>query len=178
MRSMLLTAALTLAALAPSHAATLPTDGSWAGFTVDANLPPYSAGWIDDDALPISFSVNIGAGQVGWLTVVDTGFSGDRFHVYDNGTLLGSTGVATQGDLDGAITFDPDEALANAAFSRGSFSLGAGSHLITGVMFSSVTDATIGGLKLTVSAVPEPGTAATLLIGLGLLLGLTRRRNA
>lgn len=178
MRSLLLTAALTLAALAPAHAVTLPTDGSWAGFVVDANLPPYSAGWIDDDAVPLSFSVDIASGQIGMLTVVDTGFSGDRFHVYDNGTLLGSTGVATQGDLTGAITFDPDDALADAAFSRGSFSLGAGSHLITGVLFSSVTDATIGGLKLTVSPVPEPATTATLLIGLGLLLGLARRRNA
>ena len=38
-------------------------------------------------------------------------------------------------------------------------------------------NATLGGLRLTVSPVPEPATAATLLIGLGLLLGALRRRR-
>lgn len=185
MRSTLLAAALALAAALPAQAGTpLPTDGSWAGFTVDANLPPYAFGWVDDNGAPLSFSVSIAASQVGTLTVVDAGFSGDRFNVYDGATLLGSTGAAVNGDTTGAITFDYDAALANSDFSRGTFTLGAGSHVISGLMFQSASDAngplnaTIGGVKLTVSPVPEPATAATLLIGLGLLLGALRRRAA
>jgi hypothetical protein len=184
MRTRLLAAALALAATSFAQAGTpLPPDGSWAGFTVDANLPPYSFGWVDDNGAALSFSVSIAAGQVGTLTVVDTGFSGDRFRVYDGATLLGSTGPAVNGDTSGPITFDFDAALANPAFSRGTFQLGAGTHVISGLLFQSTTDAfgplnaTIGGVKLTVSAVPEPTTAATLLIGLGLLLGRLRRRN-
>jgi hypothetical protein len=184
MRSTLLAAALALAALSVAQADTLPSDGSWAGFTVDANLAPYSFGWQDDLGVPLSFSVTIAAGQVGTLTVVDTGFSGDRFHIYDGAQLLGSTGTAVNGDANGAITFDADAALANTDFSRGSFTLGAGTHVISGLMFQSTTDAfgplnaTIGGVKLTVSPVPEPASYATLLIGLGLVLGTLRRRNA
>lgn len=184
MRSTLLAAALALAALLPAHAATLPADGSWASFTVDANLAPYDFGWVGDDGAALAFSVTIAAGQVGTLTVVDAGFSGDRFHVYDNALLLGSTGAAVNGDTAGAITFDPDLALASADFSRGSFTLGAGTHVITGLMFESASDAfgplnaSIGGVKLTVSPVPEPGSYALLLIGLGLLLGTLRRRSA
>lgn len=183
MRSTLLAAALALATLSTAQAATLPGNGSWAEFNVDANLAPYSFGWVDESGAPLSFSVSIAAGQVGTLTVVDTGFSGDRFQVYDGAALLGSTGAAVNGDSAGAITFDQDLALANPDFSRGTFTLGAGTHVISGLMFQSTTDAfgplnaTIGGLKLTVSPVPEPATYATLLIGLGLLLGALRRRN-
>jgi len=184
MRSTLLAAALALAALSHAQAATLPGDGSWAGFNVDANLAPYSFGWQDDDGKPLSFEVTIAAGQVGTLTVVDTGFSGDRFNVYDGAALLGSTGAAVNGDAAGDITFDPDAALANSDFSRGSFTLGAGTHFITGVLFASTAhpdygplNATIGSVRLSVSPVPEPATYATLLIGLGLLLGALRRRN-
>lgn len=184
MRSTLLAATLALAALLPTaQADTLSTDGSWVGFTVDANLPPYGFGWVDDNGAPLSFSVTIAAGQVGTLTVVDAGFSGDRFHVYDDAALLGSTGQAVNGDATGSITFDYDAALASSDFSRGQFVLGAGSHVISGLMFESTTDAfgplnaTLGGLRLTVSPVPEPATAATLLIGLGLLLGALRRRR-
>ena len=182
MRSSLFVAALALAVLSSTQAATLPSDGSWVGFTVDANLAPYSFGWQDDFGSTLSFDVTIAAGQVGTLTVVDTGFSGDRFHVYDGAALLGSTGPAVNGSSAGAITFDPDAALANSDFSRGSFTLGAGTHVISGLLFQSTTDAfgtlnaTIGGVKLTVSAVPEPATCATLLMGLGLLLAI-RRRN-
>ena len=182
MRSTLIATALALAALSSAHAVTLPGDGNWAGFTVDANLAPYGFGWQDDFGAPLSFEVTIAAGQVGTLTVVDTGFSGDRFHIYDGATQLGSTGAAVNGDSAGNITFDPDVALANSDFSRGSFTLGAGTHVISGLLFQSTTDAfgplnaTIGGVKLTVSAVPEPATYAMLLIGLGLLLGM-RRRN-
>ena len=181
MRSTLFATALALASLSSAHAATLVGDGNWAGFTVDANLAPYSFGWQDDFGVPLSFEVTIAAGQVGTLTVVDTGFSGDRFRIYDGATQLGTTGAAVNGNAAGNITFDPDAALGNSDFSRGSFTLGAGSHVISGLLFQSTTDAfgplnaTIGSVKLTVSPVPEPATYATLLIGLGLMLAASRR---
>lgn len=186
MRTALLAAALALATALPALADTpLPTDGSWAGFTVDANLPPYALGWVDDNGAPLSFSVSIAAGQVGTLTVVDAGFSGDRYSVFDGATLLGSTGAAVNGDTNGPSIVDFNAALANPNFSRGTFTLGAGTHLISGLMIQSTTDASgtplnasIGGVKLDVSAVPEPTTGAMLFIGLGLLLGALRRRNA
>lgn len=176
MRSVLLAAALALAALSPAQAAPLSSDGSWTEFSVDAFATP-DFGWVDAEGTPLTFEFTIAAGQVGTLTVVDTGFSGDRFQVYNHGTLLGSTSVAAYGDVDGAITFDADEALANG-FSRGTFTLGAGTHAIRGLLFASATDTTIGGIKLTVSPVPEPASYALLMIGLGLLLRTLRRRHA
>lgn len=181
-------AALSCAALfalqGASHAATLPPDGSWSAFLVD-DLSAQSAGveWIDDGGAPLHFSFNIAAGFVGRLTVVDTGFSGDQYQVRDGALLLGSTGAALDGDVAGDITFSPDEALANAAFSRAVFTLGAGAHDITGVLSRSLLvdgvplNASIGALRLEVSAVPEPASLATLLAGLSLLTWVLRRRG-
>lgn len=182
MRLSAFAATLALAAFAPTHAATLPGDGSWAGFTVDGNLPPYSLNWVDDNGAPLSFDFVVPAGFVATLTVVDTGFSGDRFFVYDGSSFLGETGAAVNGDVSGPIQFSYDEALADAAFSRGVFTLGAGSHSILGVLSQSTTDAfgplnaTIGGVRLTVSPVPEPAAWGVLLLGLGVVMGALRRR--
>lgn len=183
MRSILLAAAIAVASMAPAHAANLPTDGSWTGFTVDANLPPYSLGWVDDNGVALSLDFSVPAGYEGTLTVVDAGFSGDRFVVYDGASLLGQTGSAVNGDTAGAIQFSYDAALDDAAFSRGVFTLPAGSHSIVGALSQSTTDAfgplnaTIGGVRLTLSPVPEPATAASLLFGLGLLAAALRRRT-
>lgn len=183
MRTSLIATALALAALAPAHAASLPADGTWAGFIVDGNLPPYSLNWVDDNSGPLSFEFTVAAGYVATLTVVDAGFSGDRFAVYDGATLLGQTGAAVNGDVSGPTVLSFDDALADSAFSRDVFTLGAGSHAITGWLSASTTDAigplnaTLGGVRLTVSPVPEPATVATLLLGLGLgLLAAARRR--
>lgn len=176
--------ALVLALLSPStQAATLAADGSWSGFSVDANLPLYSAAWIDDDGAALRFDFSIAAGFVGTLTVVDTGFSGDVFQVRDDANLLGSTGAAVAGDPSGVITFDPSEALADARFSRGIFTLAAGAHSITGSATQFLADAngplnaTIGAVRLEVSPVPEPASLATLLAGLSLLTVWLRRRG-
>jgi hypothetical protein len=185
MRSIALSlAAAALTALAPAHAASLPADGSWASFTVDGNLPPYSLGWIDDAYAPLSFSFTVADGYEATLTVVDAGFTGDRFDVSDNGLLLGTTSVAPNGDVSGASVVDFSAALANPDFSRGIYTLGAGNHSITGLLTTSTSDsfgplnATLGGVQLTVSAVPEPATLGTLLAGLGLFGFVLRRRNA
>jgi hypothetical protein len=173
-----------LALLNTAHADTLAADGSWAGFSVDANLEPYSTAWIDDNGAPLVFSFSIAAGFQGTLTVVDTGFSGEVFQVSDAGAVLGSTGAAVDGDPQGDITFDFDAAMANPDFSRASFTLGAGQHSVTGITTRFLSDsfgplnATIGGVRLQVSAVPEPATLASLLAGLSLLTLVLRRRGS
>lgn len=178
-------ALLGLAALlgAPARAATqtLAADAGWAEFSVDGNLPPYGLDWQDLDGSALNFSIVIPQGFIGRLTVVDAGFSGDRYALFNHGALLGQTGAALNGDANGAIQLDFDAALADAAFSRGQFQLGAGSHLISGRLIASTTldgaplNASLGGLRLAVSPVPEPASAATLLGGLALLAGLRRR---
>lgn len=179
--------ALALAAcLSSAHAAGLAADGSWAEFSVDdfqSNLGGLE--WIvgGGDGTALSFSFTIAAGQIGTLTVVDAGFSGDRFTVTDNGSLLGVTSVAVSGDSAGASTVDFDAALSNNDFSRAVFTLGAGSHSITGVLSTSLVgdygpiNATLGGVKLSVSPVPEPASLAMLMAGLGLLTAVLRRRS-
>jgi hypothetical protein len=170
--------------LSTAQAVTLPADSSWSGFSVDANLPPYSAAWIDDNGAVLNFDFNIAAGFVGALTVLDTGFSGDVFQVRDGTSVLGSTGAAVAGDPNGAVTFDPSDALADSRFSRGFFTLDAGAHHISGSATQFLADAngplnaTIGAVRLTVSPVPEPASLALLLAGLSLLSVVLRRGNS
>ena len=166
-----------------AQSAVLAADGRWAGFVVD-DVTAQSSGveWIDDQGAALHFGFSIAPGLQGTLTVVDAGFSGDRYLVKDGAAVLGSTGTAVDGDAFGAITFSYDDALANANFSRAVFSLSAGAHDISGVLsqFLSVNGAplntSIGGLRLTVSPVPEPATLASLLAGLS-LLSLALRRH-
>ncbi|MDP0941742.1 PEP-CTERM sorting domain-containing protein, partial [Klebsiella quasipneumoniae] len=65
------------------------------------------------------------------------------------------------------------------------FILQAGNHSISGSLLQSVLvdvgagplNATVGALKLEVSAVPEPATLVSLLAGLGLIGLVVRRRS-
>jgi hypothetical protein len=183
LRHLAAASALALAALVPAaQAASLPADGSWTTVLMDDYLPPNTNAWVELNAdgagyTPSSYTVTIAAGFQGTLTVVDTAFAGDRFNVIDNGALLGQTGAAVADT--GLVTYigNPDAALADSSYSRGVFTLGAGSHVITGALFESPYSATTGAIKLDVSPVPEPATLATLLAGLSLLTVAIRRRN-
>ncbi|MCV2355216.1 PEP-CTERM sorting domain-containing protein [Paucibacter sp. B2R-40] len=183
--------ALTLAsALGAAQAATLAANGSWTEFLVNVDqAPAYSLDWLVgfDDASPAHFSFTIANGFVGSLTVLDTGISGDRFIVQNKGATLGETSVGVDGDpmLEGSSVTDFDLALAKPAFSRGVFTLEAGSYDISGYLSRSVLldgnpmNVTTGGIALTVaevSPVPEPATLLSLLAGLSLIA--MRRRNA
>jgi hypothetical protein len=201
MRYPIATLALALAAAhaLPAHAAPAPVtqalaaDGLWHAFTVDS-LSATSGGleWIAaDDSLDPSFghallfSFDIAAGATGVLQVQDLGFAGDRYAVTRDGVLLGNTSaVAPQLAGSAPFAFDADAAASQAAFSRASFTLGAGHYVIGGSLVQSVLDAdltplnaTAGALRLTVSPVPEPETYALLLAGLGVFGMLARRRG-
>ncbi|MEK8050052.1 PEP-CTERM sorting domain-containing protein [Ideonella sp. DXS22W] len=159
----------------------LPADGSWVEILADDGLPPFTSAWVtlsSDGAsyTEVGYTVTIASGFEGRLTVVDTAYAGDRFELRDNGTRLGETGPAAF-DAAQARFADADTALADATYSRGVFTLSAGSHLLTGAVLAGTGyGATTAALKLEVSAVPEPATVFSLLAGLGLVGAALRRR--
>lgn len=186
-RHCLAAALLAGAGIVDAQAAALPGDGSWSSFSVDSAFAlSGDLEWIDDDGRYLTFDFSIPIGQQGLLTVVDAGFAGDTFRVFYGDGNFGDTSrvPATVYDADRVAIVDFDAALADPAFSRGYFNLGAGSYSVFGVLDQSVTlpspggrvDATIGGVRLLVSAVPEPGSLAMLLAGLGLLTAGALRR--
>lgn len=172
--------ALSVAMACEAQASTVAlTDSSWHSFDVDP-LTATSGGleWIDiNDGSALDFTINLAAPAL--VTVVDGGFSGDRFQVFDNGTALGLTSVAPN-SYPKSVSTNFDAALAGG-YSTASFLLGAGVHDLTGTLFTSALDssnqplnATVGALRL--EPVPLPGAALLLLSGGGLLPLLRRRR--
>jgi len=186
MNKHLLAAAIAAALTAPAaHATTvaLAGDGTWSDFDVDAFLAQDSGnGWIDaNDGSALDFTFTVAPGTHGVLTVVDTGLPGDTFTLTNFGTALGSTSVVPAGSPVGPTVNDDDAALSNAAYSRGVFTLGPGSYRIGGALLQSVfgdEGATSGGLRLSVTAVPEPANAALMFAGAAALGLLARRRKA
>jgi hypothetical protein len=115
------------------------------------------------------------------LTVVDAGFAGDTFTITDSGSVIGTTSSVPAGQPVGATVLDDDEALANPAYSRGVFTLAPGSYSISGSLLQSVfgdAGATSGGVRLAVSAIPEPADTTLLLAGLGVVGLMARRRKS
>ena len=186
MNKHLLAAAIAAALTAPAaHATTvaLAGDNTWADFDVDAFVAQdFGNGWIDaNDGSALDFTFTVAPGAHGVLTVVDTGFAGDTFTLTNFGTVIGSTAAVPAGSPVGATVVDDDAALANAAYSRGVFTLGPGSYSISGTLLQSVfgdEGATSGGLRLSVTAVPEPANAALMFAGAAALGLLARRRKA
>ena len=185
-------AALAAAALiaAPAHATgvALAADGQWTEFDVDALIAhDFGNGWIDNtNGSALTFTFTIAAGSVGTLTVVDTGLAGDTFTLTNFGSTLGATSAVPAGDLDGGFEPDYAAALADPAYSHGVFTLGVGSYSISGALLQSVfdniggvdLDATAGGVRLTVSTIPEPSSTALMLGGLAAAALLARRRTS
>jgi len=179
-----LLAACLFTLVAPSFAVPLVADGQWNVFDVD-EYSAASAGveWIDifNGGQPLSFEFVVPAGYFGTLTVVDGGFAGDRFTVKDGATTLGVTSAAVS-NTDANIGLDFDAALADSAYSRASYTLAAGSHSVSGWLSQSALfegmplNATVGALRLEVSAVPEPSALVMLLAGAGVLAFVARRR--
>jgi hypothetical protein len=187
-------AILAAACSAAAHATTLPlaADGAWSAFNVsELDASSFGVEWIDNTntlspgfGSALSFSFTVAAGMQARLTVVDVGFAGDTFTVFDHGSSLGATSAVALTDWAAAadVGTDFDAALANAQFSRAVYTLGAGEHLVTGRLLQSVQmdglplNATVGAVRVEVSPVPEPSTWLSLLAGMGLLGVTTARR--
>ena len=186
-------AAVALAAAAttlPARAVDMPitTDGAWHSFLVDSLSAPVATplGWIADSGALLDFTFTLAAAAR--LTVVDAGFAGDVFAVTNFGAAFGATNAVPAGSFDSAHDVGTDfaAALADPAFSRGVFNLGAGSYRISGVLTQSVTfdgvplDATVGAVRLEplAAAVPEPSSIAILLAGLCATGAIVRRRSS
>lgn len=114
------------------------------------------------------------------LKITDAYLDGDRFAVYDNGTLLDDTSVGVD---NGASTSDADTAYSDPRWSSGLFDLGAGSHSLLFDTIAICTGCESGGggyfrIDATTS-VPEPGTLG--LFGMGfaglVAVGLMRRKS-
>ena len=180
-KNKLFIAAVMMAALyGQAEASNLVADGAWNAFDVDSALSTSGTlEWIDLDSNALSFDFTLTGSA--YLKVVDGGFAGDRFNVFDNGTLLDQTSVAVN-TYPTSVGLDFDAAYADANFSRGVFLLGAGSHSITGLLSQSALDdsstainATVGAVSLT--AVPLPAAAWLYLTGTALMGFVSRRRK-
>ena len=187
--------ALVAALAVPAHASDVQLDanGRWNAFKVsDLESLSYGLEWIDNNdtsaplhGTPLNFVFDIAAGSFGRLTVVDVNFAGDTFKLTNFGADFGATSAVAAGTYENPVDGGEDfaAALADTRFSSGVFTLAAGSYRIGGLLQQSVTldgaplNSTLGGLRLTVSAVPEPSGVALLLAGLALMAGVARRRR-
>ena len=184
-------AALALAAAvsAPAHAldVAITGNGVWHPFSVDALLAPAASpsSWIDDSGTPLRFTFVVGAGLTGTLTVVDAAFAGDTFRIFNLGSFFADTSNVPVGSYESStdVGLDYAAALADNSFSRGVYTLVAGSYGIGGSLLQSVTLggqpllATAGAVSLTTLPVPEPETYALLAAGLLTVGALSRRRR-
>ena len=167
---------------------TLTTDGLWHSFDVDdASALSGGVEWIDaqsdtgyaNDGSALHFTFTLL--DFAMLTVVDGGFAGDQFQVFDNGISLGFTSNPTN-NYPTSVATDFDAALVNPLYSSAVFYLAAGQHDITGLLSASAPvnsiplNATLGAVSL--SSVTEPSTFGLLLAGGGLILiGFCSRRR-
>src|SRR5262249_46552571 len=148
--------ALSAAIGAQAQASTVEvTDNAWHSFDVNSTLSASGGNeWIDigDDGSALDFTFTLAAPTR--VTIVDGGFSGDRFEVFDNGTSLGVTSSAPN-SYPNSVVLDFDAALASGTYSTATFFLAAGQHDLTGLRTQAALDdagheivGTVGALRL------------------------------
>jgi hypothetical protein len=125
----------------------------WQEFSFTALFAPARGCAPNDPAAPLCTPSSAGnssfAGSPPWtftgpatLTVTDAFTSGDVFQIFDNQVLLGTTSAATAGINCGS---DPAVCQTTAGMSRGTITLGAGSHSIT-IVPTSFATGSLGGV--------------------------------
>ncbi len=113
------------------------------------------------------------------LMVTDCYFDGDRFEVYDWGSLIGTTSVPAD---DHATIPYPEDASEDPRWSSGVFLLGAGPHSITLKVIQTATGWPDGAGYLradtapVVPVVPVPGAMALAALGAAIACRLRTRR--
>ena len=188
-------AALVFAAM-PSFGSVILTDGRWYNFKTELGVD-FGAGtsyaynhsssssgdvYYNPNTPPWTFTATGGGVN---FTVLDGGELGDRYNVWDNGTLIGATSAIPAGNVPGSYGCGggPTACFADPLMSKGTFFLAPGNHSIQiSILSTPYPNSTLSWFRATQlsptapSAVPEPSTFA--LVGGGLIgLGLLRRRQ-
>lgn len=172
-----------LAAQANASTISLSASGQWTEFAIDSwSAKTGGVEWIDlndsnspDFGSASIYHFTIDSGFRGLLNIVDGGFAGDRFQIFNNGQALALTSDTTNSsDYSNDFSLNLD----NPNFSQGLFTLSPGTYNLTGELFSTLQPftATNGALKLDVTAVPVPNSFGLLLCGVSLMAYLQRRR--
>lgn len=117
------------------------------------------------------------------LQVTDYQCVGDRFEVWDNGVLLGTTSVPSPIDDCATQVNTPDEGWADARYSKGTFILPAGDHDIELVVLPGSFEDGTAALRIeapVTQAIPtlSVGMLALLALALGGASFLLLRRRA
>lgn len=167
MRKLLTAMALTVAAPASAHATDLILNDPWSYFWWGPFEDPNAVVLLD----PLDGFFRLLTAGPATIQVVDLGCSGDVFQI----AISTGGGGSTSAPVDtgcGLFEWDPDLALLDPSYSRGSFNVGAGDHQIdigiTAYDFYGV--GAIRALSLN-TVVPEPATMVLLATGLVGLAG-------
>jgi hypothetical protein len=158
--------------------------GSWSQFFSDpSNNPPFAAACLGaselqcppvTDAMPLdSPPWTFAASSPVRLTITDLHLPGDRFDVFDFGTLIGSTPSVSFANV--SCGFDPNSCLADPLVSHAAFQFSAGPHSVTVLVVPA--ELNVEGV-FRIDPVPEPTTLVfwgTGAAGLGLARWRRRR---